>query len=104
MIKVSNNLVKLANTAICAQHDFAAQYKEASVRDYLASFAPVVTGLGGGFAGLHASDGSVPVAVLSSILGSLGGIPLMYLLSSEAQKKKYRKNPETAIGSFGLVF
>jgi hypothetical protein len=79
-------------------------YKNSSVRDYLASYAPVITGLGGGFAGLHASDGSVPVALVSSILGSLGGIPIMYLLSSEQQKKKYRKNPATAVGSFGLVF
>lgn len=100
MIKVSNNLVKLADAATRAQQNF----KEANVRDYLASYTPVVTGLGGGLAGLHASDGNVPIAILSSVLGSLGGIPLMYLLSSEAQKKKYRKNPETAIGSFGLVF
>ena len=94
MIKVANNLEDL----------IAVRKKEAGVQDFLASLIPIATGIGAGYAGHNLSDGNIPAALASSLLGSVAGVPLVYLLSSDKVKKRLNKHPEEAFGSFGLVF
>jgi hypothetical protein len=91
MIKVAHNLQVLAK-------------KQASLRDELALLIPAITGVGGGLAGHHLSKGNMPISIGASLLGTVAGIPLTYLLSSPKAKKRFKKNPEQAIGSVGVVF
>lgn len=91
MIKVANNLQNLA-------------IKQASIRDELVMWIPGVTGIGGGLAAASLSEGNLPITLGASLLGSLAGMPISYLLSSDKQKKRIKRNPAEGIGSIGLVF
>lgn len=94
MIKIANNLENLITV----------RKKEAGVQDFLASLIPIATGIGAGYAGHNLSGGNMPAAIASSLLGSVAGVPLVYLLSSDKIKKRFKKHPEEAFTSFGLVF
>jgi len=99
MIKVANNL-----QTMLAKQAAPKRTTGDDIRDELVMWIPGVTGLGAGLAAHSMSEGNIPLSIGGSVLGTLAGIPLTYLLSTEDQKKQFKKNPAKSVGSVGIVF